>query len=178
MKNKDKAKWTEAKNARRFALIEKQVDGKLTSDDRDELDQLQTEMLAYRREIAPQVSDELDDLYQQYVVDADPDKFDPDNLVAGNVIVMWDGKEFGEYADLSAAIQDVKIRITRKNCHTLPDDFKCLEFLEVLDEDAGSHRDFTGSGRGCRNEHGTRISFGYPVKELGNQIEQLTKGKK
>lgn len=97
--------------------------------------------------------------------------FDPDNLAAGNVIVMWDGKDFGFYADLPMAIRDAKTRITEQSYHTLPDDYECLEFLEVLDEDAGCIRDLRDGA--CRNEHGTRISFDYPVKELGNQIERL-----
>lgn len=84
--------------------------------------------------------------------------FDPENLVAGNVIVMWDGKDFGVYANLSAAIQDAKTRLTEQNHHILPDAYECLEFLEV---------------RPCRNEPGIRISFDYPVKELGNQISSF-----
>ncbi len=97
--------------------------------------------------------------------------FDPDNLVAGNMIVMWDGKYFGVYVDLPAAIRDARIRITEQNCHTLPGDYECLEFLEVLDKDAGCLRDLRNGP--CRNEHGTRISFDHPVKDLGNQISKF-----
>lgn len=100
-------------------------------------------------------------------------KFNPDHLVPGNIIVMWDGKSFGFYPDLDSAIQDARERITdRKNCFSPPKDFECLEFLEVVDEEPGSLRNYTLGGC-CRNEHGTRMSFDYPVKDLGNQLERL-----
>lgn len=45
--------WTDAKNARRCDLIEKEVAGTLTPGDRRELNDLQAEMLAERRRLAP-----------------------------------------------------------------------------------------------------------------------------
>jgi hypothetical protein len=111
--------------------------------------------------------------------------FDPNHLVPGNIIVMWDGKSFGFYPDLDSAIQDAIDRITdRRNCFSPPEDFECLEFLEVVDETQhpsvrpplpGCLRDYTlVLGKGCRNENGTRLSFDYPVKDLGNQLEKFT----
>ncbi len=62
---------------------------------------------------------------------------------------------FCQYEDLPAAIRDVRSRIEEKDSlYTIPDDYYCLEFLEIVDES-------------------TRISFGHPVKNLGNQIEQF-----
>jgi hypothetical protein len=45
--------WSEAKNARRCALIDKEINGRLSAKDAVELHRLQREMLAYRRKIAP-----------------------------------------------------------------------------------------------------------------------------
>lgn len=45
--------WTEAKNARRCGLIDKEIDGKLSPDEALELESLQAEMLRYRRKFAP-----------------------------------------------------------------------------------------------------------------------------
>lgn len=43
----------EAKNNRRCDLIDKEIAGTLSSDEQVELEQLQTEMLAYRHKVAP-----------------------------------------------------------------------------------------------------------------------------
>jgi hypothetical protein len=45
--------WTDAKNARRFALIDREMDGTLTEDESAELDSLQGEFRRYRRRVAP-----------------------------------------------------------------------------------------------------------------------------
>ncbi len=45
--------WTDAKNARRFALIDCEIDGPITADESAELDSLQTEFRRYRRRVAP-----------------------------------------------------------------------------------------------------------------------------
>ncbi len=45
--------WSEAKNARRCALIDKEIDGTLSAGEAVELHLLQREMLAYRRRVAP-----------------------------------------------------------------------------------------------------------------------------
>jgi hypothetical protein len=103
--------------------------------------------------------------------------FDENHLIPGNVIVMWDGHFFGFYPDLDSAVQNCIERITdRRNCFSPPDDFECLEFMEVLDENAGYVRDMTGKfGHGCYNEHGIRVSYNYPVKELGNQVDRINR---
>lgn len=49
----EKTTWTEAKNERRCLLIEKELDKSITVGEAYELDQLQTEMLKYRAEVAP-----------------------------------------------------------------------------------------------------------------------------
>jgi hypothetical protein len=45
--------WSEAKNARRCALIDKEIDGTLSAAEAVELHLLQREMLAHRRKVAP-----------------------------------------------------------------------------------------------------------------------------
>ena len=45
--------WTDAKNARRFALIDREVDGTISPEESSELDALQTEFRRYRRRVAP-----------------------------------------------------------------------------------------------------------------------------
>jgi hypothetical protein len=45
--------WSEAKNARRCALIDKEIDGALSAGEAVELHSLQREMLAHRRKVAP-----------------------------------------------------------------------------------------------------------------------------
>jgi hypothetical protein len=45
--------WTEAKNARRCTLIDREIDGTLTPAEAQELEQLQQQMLRYRRQVAP-----------------------------------------------------------------------------------------------------------------------------
>jgi hypothetical protein len=46
-------KWTEEKNKRRSGLIDKEIDGTITPEEKSELEQLQSEMLEYRRRVAP-----------------------------------------------------------------------------------------------------------------------------
>jgi len=48
-----KPTWTDEKNARRCDLIDKEIDGRLTLQEAVELARLQSEMLAYRRRVAP-----------------------------------------------------------------------------------------------------------------------------
>jgi hypothetical protein len=45
--------WTEEKNARRCALIDREIDGTLTAVESQELEHLQQEMLRFRRQVAP-----------------------------------------------------------------------------------------------------------------------------
>jgi len=45
--------WTDEKNSRRCDLIDKEIDGRLTLQEAVELARLQSEMLAYRRKLAP-----------------------------------------------------------------------------------------------------------------------------
>jgi hypothetical protein len=47
------APWTDAKNARRAALIDREIDGNLSAEEASELKILQQEMLRYRRKVAP-----------------------------------------------------------------------------------------------------------------------------
>jgi hypothetical protein len=58
-------KWNETLNARRVELVKRQVYGKLTPDETVELEQLQEQMLAYRRRVAPLPLDELRELHQK-----------------------------------------------------------------------------------------------------------------
>jgi hypothetical protein len=45
--------WSEAKNARRCALIDKEIDGRLSAEEVLELHLLQRQMLAHRHKVAP-----------------------------------------------------------------------------------------------------------------------------
>ena len=45
--------WHDAKNIRRCNLIDKEINGTLSVEEERELEQLQEEMLAYRRKVAP-----------------------------------------------------------------------------------------------------------------------------
>ena len=48
-----KGKWTHAKNARRCNLVDKEIDANISVKERKELEQLQAEMLTFRRKISP-----------------------------------------------------------------------------------------------------------------------------
>ena len=57
--------WTEQKNQRRCHLVDKDIDGTISLVEKGELDQLQAEMLAYRRQVAPLPLEDLRKLHQQ-----------------------------------------------------------------------------------------------------------------
>jgi len=57
--------WTEAKNARRCDLIDKEIAGTLTAVEAVELRGLQQAMLDYRRRVAPLPLEEARRLHQQ-----------------------------------------------------------------------------------------------------------------
>jgi hypothetical protein len=62
--------WSEAKNARRCDLIDREVDGVLTFDEAAELKQLQGEMLRYRRKLAPLPIEDARKLQQELLAKA------------------------------------------------------------------------------------------------------------
>ena len=57
--------WTEAKNQRRCQLVDKEIDGTISVDEKAELNRLQAEMLTYRRKVAPLPLEELRELHQE-----------------------------------------------------------------------------------------------------------------
>jgi hypothetical protein len=57
--------WTEHKNQRRCHLVDKDIDGTISLAEKGELEQLQAEMFAYRRHVAPLPLDDLRTLHQQ-----------------------------------------------------------------------------------------------------------------
>jgi hypothetical protein len=57
--------WTEEKNQRRCDLVDKEIDGTISAVEKVELAQLQAEMLAYRRKVAPLPLEELRKLHQE-----------------------------------------------------------------------------------------------------------------
>lgn len=65
--------WTDAKNDRRCELVDKEIDGTLTTDERNELELLQTQMLAYRRRVAPLPLGDVRRLHQQLLRRAQPE---------------------------------------------------------------------------------------------------------
>jgi hypothetical protein len=57
--------WTQKKNERRCRLVDKEIEGTLSREERVELDGLQQEMIARRREIAPLGLDVLRQLHEK-----------------------------------------------------------------------------------------------------------------
>ena len=62
--------WNEAKNARRCALIDKEIDGRLSAVETVELHLLQRAMLAHRRKVAPLPLAEARELHQELLTKA------------------------------------------------------------------------------------------------------------
>jgi hypothetical protein len=62
--------WSEAKNARRCALIDKEIDGRLSAAEAVELHRLQREMLAHRHTVAPLPLAEARQLHQKLLAKA------------------------------------------------------------------------------------------------------------
>jgi hypothetical protein len=62
--------WTEAKNARRRALIDREIDATLTREEAKELQVLQQQMLRERRRLAPVPLDDLRRLHQELLMKA------------------------------------------------------------------------------------------------------------
>jgi len=63
--------WSEAKNARRCALIDKEIDGRLSAGEAVELHLLQREMLAHRHKVAPLPLAEARELHQKLLTEAE-----------------------------------------------------------------------------------------------------------
>jgi hypothetical protein len=68
--NGDVENWTEAKNTRRCQLVDREIDGTLTPEERIELHQLQQEMLRHRRRVAPLPLEDARALHQQLLARA------------------------------------------------------------------------------------------------------------
>jgi uncharacterized protein (DUF433 family) len=62
--------WTEAKNARRGALIDREIDGTLTTEEAAELRVLQQQMLRERQRLVPVPLDDLRRLHQKLLMKA------------------------------------------------------------------------------------------------------------
>jgi hypothetical protein len=62
--------WTEEKNARRCALVDREIDGTLTPAEAAELEVLQQQMLRERRRFAPILLDDLRRLHQDLLTKA------------------------------------------------------------------------------------------------------------
>ncbi len=62
--------WTEEQNARRCALIEREIDGTLTPEEATELEVLQTKMLRERQRLAPVPLGDLRRLHQELLMKA------------------------------------------------------------------------------------------------------------
>lgn len=61
----DESDWNDAKNDRRCELIDKEIEGTLVPVEKRELEELQRQMLAYRRKVAPLPLKEAQRLHQQ-----------------------------------------------------------------------------------------------------------------
>jgi hypothetical protein len=57
--------WTDEKNARRSELIDREIDGQLTAEEAQELEQLQRAMLQHRRRVAPLPLEDARRLYRE-----------------------------------------------------------------------------------------------------------------
>ena len=62
-KGKKGSSWTLTKNVRRSKLIDNEIGGTLTAAEREELESLQNEMLAFRRRVAPLPIDDARQLH-------------------------------------------------------------------------------------------------------------------
>jgi hypothetical protein len=62
--------WSEAKNARRCALVDREIDGTLTPEEAAELALLQEQMLRERRKLAPVPLEDLRRLHQDLLTRA------------------------------------------------------------------------------------------------------------
>src|SRR5205807_107205 len=67
---KSNGAWSEAKNTRRCALIDKEIDGFLSAAEAVELHRLQREMLAHRHKVAPLPLPEARTLHQELLAKA------------------------------------------------------------------------------------------------------------
>jgi hypothetical protein len=68
-----KEQWTEERNVRRCALIDRKIDGTLTTAEAEELAVLQSAMLRHRRRVAPLPLDDARRLHQQLLSQPAPD---------------------------------------------------------------------------------------------------------
>jgi len=59
--------WTDDKNERRCDLIDKEVNGNITDEEKVELEQLQEEMSAYRQQVAPLPINKLRKIYGELI---------------------------------------------------------------------------------------------------------------
>lgn len=66
----DTTLWTDEKNEKRCYLIDKEIEGTITSREERELARLQSEMLAHRRKVAPLPLDEARELHQSLLMQA------------------------------------------------------------------------------------------------------------
>lgn len=67
----DDTAWTKEKNRRRCELVDKEIAGHVSPAEQAQLKQLQAEMLAYRRKVAPLPLQDLRALHQQLLHEAD-----------------------------------------------------------------------------------------------------------
>ena len=65
LERSDDSEWTDAKNERRCDLIDKDIEGTILPSERRELEELQQQMLAYRRKMAPLPLKEAQRLHQE-----------------------------------------------------------------------------------------------------------------
>lgn len=96
-----------------------------------------------------------------------------EDFVSGNVIVMWDGKWVGTYADMKEATQHIYEMFDGVPSHfEWKHDRDCLEFLEISQDqpDEEEHARLTFTGWGRNDQYGNRYSFGKRVKELPNPL--------
>ena len=68
----DESDWTDAKNDRRCELIDKEIEGTLLPAEKRELEELQSQMLAYRRKVAPLPLKEAQRLHQHLLNEVVP----------------------------------------------------------------------------------------------------------
>ncbi len=68
-KSFEETEWTDEKNRRRCELVDMEIEGTLSAEERIELDNLQSEMLAYRRKVAPLPLRDLRRMHQELLSD-------------------------------------------------------------------------------------------------------------
>lgn len=112
-----KQHWNDELNKRRCELIDKQFDSLLTTDEEQELGQLQIDMLAHRRKVAPLPLKDLRKLASHLLLaHSQPVIDDVCERVEKIITLLRDNNNFSEDEAISFLIHLIKERTKLKGC--------------------------------------------------------------